>query len=201
MALFLDGKSFAQATRVVAQGRDPWRETSASWGRWRRIPRKPGPGTGLFGAPRMQQRAGVDPFLRSLAQRGLDPSGGLPVVVDGGNGLRAAVHKAFGAQAAVQRCQWHKRENVVGYLPKGEQDLWRGRSQRAYERPTYAEAYSALGACRPSSKTAISPPPRVSPGLGGNPDLAPPGGLRRARRSKTTNCIESVNASHRGALP
>jgi len=35
----------------------------------------------------------------------------------------AYVLKAFGAQAAVQRCQWHQRENVVGYLPKGEQDL------------------------------------------------------------------------------
>jgi putative transposase len=48
-------------------------------------------------------------------------------------------------QAAVQRCQWHKRENVVGYLPKGEQGMWRGRLQRVYERPTYAEVHSALG--------------------------------------------------------
>jgi transposase-like protein len=83
--------------------------------------------------------------LVSLKERGLDPSEGLLVVIDGGKGLRAAVQKAFGPQAAVQRCQWHKWENMVGYLKKGEQALWRGRLQRAYERPTYAEAHSALG--------------------------------------------------------
>ena len=36
-----------------------------------------------------------------------------PVIVDGGKGLRAAVRKAFRHRALVQRCQWHKRENVV----------------------------------------------------------------------------------------
>jgi putative transposase len=38
------------------------------------------------------------------------------------------------------RCQWHKRANVISYLPRKEQKQWRGRLQRAYERPTYAEA-------------------------------------------------------------
>ena len=33
---------------------------------------------------------------------------------------------------------------MVSYLPKGEQALWRGRLQRAYERPTYKEALAAL---------------------------------------------------------
>ena len=44
----------------------------------------------------------------------------------------------------MQRCQWHKRENVAGYLPKGEQDLWR-RWFAPMTGPTDAEAYSALG--------------------------------------------------------
>ena len=52
--------------------------------------------------------------------------------------------KAFANRALVQRCQWHKRENVVGYLPKSEQVAWRQRLQRAYNRPTYDEASSAL---------------------------------------------------------
>ena len=43
-------------------------------------------------------------------------------------------------QALTQRCQWHKRENIVGYLPKSEQESWRRRTRRARERPTYAGA-------------------------------------------------------------
>ncbi|MBI3129663.1 MAG: transposase [Candidatus Tectomicrobia bacterium] len=87
------------------------------------------------------------PFLRGLLERGLDISRGVLVVVDGGKGLRKAVEAAFnrGARRAlVQRCQWHKRENVVRPLPKGEQRTWRGRLARAWERPTYGEARSAV---------------------------------------------------------
>ncbi|MDQ7827703.1 MAG: transposase, partial [Armatimonadota bacterium] len=69
---------------------------------------------------------------------------GLLVVIDGSKGLRAAVQEVFGAAAQVQRCQWHKRENVVAYLPKGQQATWRAKLQRAYEQPTYAEAKAQL---------------------------------------------------------
>lgn len=56
--------------------------------------------------------------LRSLVDRGLQIAEGLLVVLDGGKGLRRAVHDVFGEHAQVQRCTWHKRENVVAYLPK-----------------------------------------------------------------------------------
>ena len=46
-------------------------------------------------------------------------------------GAPAAVRKAFRHRALVQRCQWHKRENVVSYLAKREQPVWRQRLQRA----------------------------------------------------------------------
>ena len=77
------------------------------------------------------------PFLLSLTERGRDPSGGLLVVIDGGKGLRGRGPRGLrgvGGRAAVPVAQ--ARENVVGYLPKGEQELWRGRLQRAYDRPT-----------------------------------------------------------------
>ena len=86
----------------------------------------------------------LTPFLRSLLERGLDISQGVLVILDGGKGLRAAVRKAFRRRAVVQRCQWHKRENVVSYLAKTEQPLWRQRLQRAYHRPEYDEAVAAL---------------------------------------------------------
>ena len=62
-------------------------------------------------------------------------------------GLTAAIREAFrrrGTRAAIQRCQWHKRENVVSYLPKSDQKYWRRRLQEAYERPTYDEARTKL---------------------------------------------------------
>ena len=83
-------------------------------------------------------------FLRSLVERGLDLSQGMLVILDGGKGLRAAVRKAFRHRALVQRCQWHKRENVVSHLAKNEQAAWRQRLQRAYNRPNYDEALGAL---------------------------------------------------------
>ncbi len=50
----------------------------------------------------------------------------------------------FGDTIQVQRCQWHKRENVVSYLPKSEQPAWRRKLQAAYAHPTYAAAKRAL---------------------------------------------------------
>ena len=56
--------------------------------------------------------------------------------IDGSKGLCGAVTKAFRKRVVVGRCQWHKRENVLSYLSKSGQALWRKRLQRAYDRPT-----------------------------------------------------------------
>ena len=71
----------------------------------------------------------LTPFLRSLIDRGLNIDEGILVVIDGSKGVRSAVGRAFGDKAVVQRCQWHKRENVVAHLPKSEQAWWRKRSR------------------------------------------------------------------------
>ena len=52
-------------------------------------------------------------FVRELVERGFTAPHGLLVVLDGAKGLRAAVRDVFGDDVAVQRCQWHKRENVL----------------------------------------------------------------------------------------
>ena len=57
--------------------------------------------------------------------------GGLLVVLDGAKGLRAAVRDVFSDDVPVQRCQWHKRENVVSYLPKSLHVIWRRTRQTA----------------------------------------------------------------------
>src|SRR3990172_4864267 len=66
------------------------------------------------------------------------------VGLEGGKGLRRAVRDVFGDLAQVQRCTWHKRENVVAYLPKHLQPLWRAKLQRAYRQPTYTAAQAEL---------------------------------------------------------
>lgn len=87
-------------------------------------------------------------FLLELIERGLRYEGGLLCVIDGAKGIRKAINEVFGTHGIVQRCQWHKRENVVSYLPKGLQGKFRQKLQSAYSRGNYEEAKSALKAIR-----------------------------------------------------
>lgn len=66
------------------------------------------------------------------------------MIIDGSEGLQAGVEEVFGPETPVQRCQYHKRENVIAYLPKSQQAVWRGKLARAYAQPTYAEAKAAF---------------------------------------------------------
>ena len=50
----------------------------------------------------------------------------------------------FGDDVPVQRCQWHKRENVVSYLTKPLQIIWRRKLQAAYAYAGYADAKRAV---------------------------------------------------------
>jgi putative transposase len=83
-------------------------------------------------------------FLRELIERGFTTPQGVLVILDGAKGLRAAVRDVFGDDVPVQRCQWHKRENVLRYLTKTEQPAWRRTLQSAYAHGTYADAKRAL---------------------------------------------------------
>ncbi len=180
VALFLDGKTFADATMVVALG-----ITISGEKRF----------LGFVETDTENEKV-LTPFLRSLVERGLDISQGLLVILDGGKGLRAAVKKAFRNRAVVHRCQWHKRENVVSYLSKSEQAPWRKRLQRAYNRPKYEEALAALeqlqGELDDRNQSAAG---SLAEGLKETLTLHRLGIYAVLGRSfKTTNCLESVNA-------
>ena len=86
----------------------------------------------------------VKGLLQDLLRRGLSFEHGILCVIDGSKGLKKAVSEIFGDHAIVQRCQWHKRENVVGYLNKKDKTTYRRRLQRAYDQPTYDQARAAL---------------------------------------------------------
>ena len=59
----------------------------------------------------------VKSLLRELIDRGLSYDQGLLFVTDGARGLHKAIREIFSGYGLIQRCQWHKRENIVGYLP------------------------------------------------------------------------------------
>ena len=138
----------------------------------------------------------LTPFLRSLVERGLDVSQGLLVIVDGGQGLRAAVRHAFRHRALVQRCPWHTREHVVSDLATREQPVWRPRLQRADNRPEYDEALAARQSLQHELEDRNqSAAGRLAEGLDETLTLHRLGVYGVLGRSlKTTNGLESINA-------
>lgn len=60
-------------------------------------------------------------LLNDLIARGLDPLRPRLYVLDGGKALYKGVTGVFGKDSLIQRCQVHKKRNVLFYLPKSEQ--------------------------------------------------------------------------------
>jgi transposase-like protein len=60
----------------------------------------------------------VRALLSDLIDRGLDADAPRLWVIDGAKALRRAITETFGASALVQRCQEHKRRNVLEHLPE-----------------------------------------------------------------------------------
>ncbi len=83
-------------------------------------------------------------LLRNLIGRGFGFEKGLLCAIDGAKGLYKAVCETFGEYVEIQRCQWHKRENVVSYLNEADQERYRRKLQRAYQQERYAEAKADL---------------------------------------------------------
>jgi transposase-like protein len=178
VALFIDGKSFADDEMIIALGVTVTGE---------KIP------LGFIQAATENDRV-LRAFLRQLLDRGLNIEEGILCIIDGAKGLCSAIRKVFSDRALIQRCQWHKRENVVSYLPKTHQATWRRRLQRAYEKPTYEEARAALNRLKPELKllndSALA---SLEEGLEETLTLHRLGLFPQLGISlKTTNCIESV---------
>jgi len=57
-------------------------------------------------------------LLRDLLDRGLCQEQARLFVIDGAKALRTAIRKVFGPLGVVQRCQVHKRKNILGHLPE-----------------------------------------------------------------------------------
>ncbi len=180
VALFLDGKSFADEQIIIALG-----VTLDG----QKIP------LGFVQAATENERV-CRRFLADLVDRGLQYEAGLLVVIDGAKGLYKAVMSTLKGYASVQRCQYHKRKNVESYLPKCEQSRIRRKMEVAYSKPTYEGASKALEALRPElelmNQSALS---SLEEGMEETLTLHRLGLIPTLGQSfRTTNCIENVNS-------
>src|SRR3984893_6216213 len=86
----------------------------------------------------------VGELLGDLANRGLDFSEPRLYVLDGGKALHAAVKKYAGESAPIQRCQVHKRRNVLDHLTDEQKPLVAKKLNVAYALEDHAAAKLAL---------------------------------------------------------
>jgi transposase-like protein len=180
VVVILDGKSFGSDEMVIALGvtRDG-----------RKIP------LGFIQTGGENERVCVE-MIEGLLERGLRVEPGFLCVMDGSKGLRKAIYGVFGNKVLIQRCQWHKRENVVSYLPKTMQASMRRKLQGAYQEVTYEKAKERLSKIRKElqliNQSAVS---SLDEGMEETLTLHRLGLFRELGISfKTTNCIESLMA-------
>jgi putative transposase len=86
----------------------------------------------------------VGGLLGDLLNRGLDFSTPRLYVLDGGKALHAAVKKYAGEAAPIQRCQVHKRRNVLDHLTDEQKPAVARKLNAAYALEDYAAAREAL---------------------------------------------------------
>ena len=88
-----------------------------------------------------EAHACVVALLQDLQERGFKFATALLVLLDGSKGLHKGVREVFGDRALIQRCQWHKRENVTSkitdqdFAEQIKKDL-----EAAYAAQTYSQA-------------------------------------------------------------
>jgi putative transposase len=86
----------------------------------------------------------VGELLGDLLNRGLDFTQPRLYVLDGGKALHAAVKKYAGESAPIQRCQVHKRRNVLDHLTDEQKPAVAKKLNAGYALEDYAAAKQAL---------------------------------------------------------
>lgn len=179
-AIFIDGKSMANQQIVIVLG-----VTDKGF----KIP------LGFIQTSSENARA-IGQLLRSILSRKFKFEGGILVVIDGAKGIRKAAEDVFGKKALIQRCQWHKRENVVSYLSEKDKAVYRVQLQNAYREPDYKKAKATLLSIHGElKKINLSAANSLIEGLEETLTLQKLKMASQFSRSLgTTNCIESLNS-------
>jgi putative transposase len=88
--------------------------------------------------------APVNALLGELMERGLDFTIPRLYILDGGKALYSAVKRYAGEAGFIQRCQIHKKRNVLDHLPEEYRAEVKRKLDRAYSMIHYADAKQAL---------------------------------------------------------
>ena len=138
----------------------------------------------------------VTGLLQDLVARGLDPTRARLFVIDGARALSSAIGHVFGSLAAIQRCQIHKRRNILGHLPEHMHASVRSVLRDAWETTDAALATRRLERLAASLETAHpGAAAAVREGLDDTltlQRLGVSGALYQKLRS--TNAIENLNS-------
>ena len=138
----------------------------------------------------------IGQLLKKLKEKKFIFHYGLLVVIDGSKGIYKAVTDVFGKKAIVQRCQWHKRENVLSYLNEKHKLIYKIRLQNAYREPNYNKAKAMLiQIYQELLKINQSAAASLKEGLEETLTLHKLNMSSLFNRSLgTTNCIENINS-------
>mgnify|MGYP000858282491 CR=1 FL=1 len=144
----------------------------------------------------------VKTLLEDLISRGLDSERPRLYVLDGGKALHKGVVDTFGKSAFIQRCQVHKKRNVLSHLPETEQADTSIAMTMAYREFDYNAALEKLEEL--ASRLEHRYPKASASILEGLEEtltvhrLKIPGQLRETLCS--TNPMESANSACRGII-
>ncbi len=128
VAIFIDGKSFAEAMIVVVLG-------VTEKGEKRILGLRQGA---------TENAEVVKALLEDLAQRGVKTGEDTLFVLDGAKALTSAVKKIWGKHAFIQRCRIHKKRNVEGHLAEKHHEALHSRLNAAWSEPDYEKALKSL---------------------------------------------------------
>lgn len=128
IGLFIDGKYLAKEQIVIALGITE---------EGNKIPLG-------FVQTTTENSISIKSMLSNLIERGFNYEEGILCVIDGSKGIHKAVEETFGDHAVIKRCAWHKRENMLSYLPEGRKDEFKKKYDKAYAMSDFAEAQNAF---------------------------------------------------------
>lgn len=180
VAIFVDGKELAKQQMIIALG-----VTIEGY----KVP------LGVIQTTTENSKS-ISELFRDLINRGLKYDNGLLFIIDGAKGLRKAILDVFGEKAIIQRCQWHKRENVISYLPDNQQEMYKRKLQAAYFKEDYKQVKEDLLALKKELGTINrSAAKSLEEGMEETLTIQRLGLHFYFQRSFcTTNCIENVNS-------
>jgi len=149
-----------------------------------------------------ENNAVVKLLLDDLIKRGLNTLEARLYVLDGAKALHKAVADTFGDNAIIQRCQIHKKRNVLDQLPKSEQANISISISNAYKEFDYDKAKASLELIIKNLEYRY---PKAAESLREGLEetlsvhkLKVPGLLRQTISS--TNAMESANAACMGVI-